>query len=320
VISYSQLLQLAGHHIGEYDVPCPVCGPDRRAPINQRRKVLRVWRITPTFATYRCARCDVHGYAREDGAPAPAPAELAKAKAEAHRFAATAAEAKRDKARWLWGQRRPISGTPAERYLREVRRYGGPVPATIGFLSARADFPPAMISAFGMATDIEPDVIAISAAAIRGVHLTRLALDGSAKAGTDTDKIMIGTPRGAPIMLAAVGDLLGLAITEGIEDGLSVYEATGLGVWAAGSASNMPVLADRVPSYIETVSVITDDDRDGRRYADELCRRLLAARSIEVRQVMFDPGQGSSAKTTPTSPRPPHALRLDANTGTRGGA
>src|ERR1700730_16902283 len=131
VISCSQILQLAGHYLGEYDVPCPVCGPERRSAVNQRRKVLRVWRITPTFATYRCARCDVHGYARDDGAPAPDPAELARAEAEAHRFPATAAEAKRAKARWLWGQRRPISGTPAERYLREVRCYGGPVPATI---------------------------------------------------------------------------------------------------------------------------------------------------------------------------------------------
>src|SRR5437016_1233371 len=69
VISYPQLLQLTGQHLGEYDVPCPVCGPERRSAVNRRRTVLRVWRITPTFATYRCARCDVQGYAREDGAP-----------------------------------------------------------------------------------------------------------------------------------------------------------------------------------------------------------------------------------------------------------
>ena len=48
---------------------------------------------------------------------------------------------------------------------------------------------------------------------------------------------MIGRSTGAPIVLAPLTDALGLAITEGIEDALSVHEATGLGVWAAGSAS-----------------------------------------------------------------------------------
>jgi hypothetical protein len=227
----------------------------------------------------------VHGYARDDGAPAPDPAELAKAKAAAQRFAATVAKAKCDKARWLWDQRRPIAGTPAERYLREVRCYDGPLPVTLGFLPARDKFPPAMIAAFGMPIEIEPQVMSISAAAVRGVHLTRLASDGSAKAGTDTDKIMLGAPHGAPIVLGSIGDGLGLAITEGIEDGLSVHEATGLGVWAAGSASFMPALAPVVPDCIECVTILVDDDSAGRRNADELARRL-DHRSIEVRLVV----------------------------------
>ena len=42
-----------------------------------------------------------------------------------------------------------------------------------------------------------------------------------------------------------------LAITEGIEDRLTVHEATGLGAWAAGSASRMPALAYVLPGYIE---------------------------------------------------------------------
>jgi hypothetical protein len=242
--------------------------------VNQRRKVLRVWRVSPTFITYRCARCDLHGYAREDGAPAPDPAALAKARAEAQRFAAETADAKRRKAQWLWGRRRLLAGTPAERYLREVRRYGGPIPATIGFQPARGEFTPAMISAFGMPTEIEPGVIAISPDAIQGVHLTRLAPDGSGKAGTDADKIMLGAPRGSPIALAAVGDLLGLAITEGIEDGLSVHEATGLGVWAAGSAAFLPGLAAAIPSYVDCTTIVADPDPDGERFAAELKARL----------------------------------------------
>src|SRR5262249_43736806 len=36
----------------------------------------------------------------------------------------------REKARWLWSQRRPIIGTAAERYLRETRGYSGRVLAS----------------------------------------------------------------------------------------------------------------------------------------------------------------------------------------------
>jgi hypothetical protein len=292
-LDYATLLRLAGNRMGKHDAACPSCGPGRRSPAKQRRKVLRVWRITSTFLTYRCARCDLHGYARADGAPAPNPVELAKVQAEAHRFAASTAEAKRRKARWLWGQRRPIVGTPAERYLREARCYGGPLPATIGFLPARGDHSPAMISAFGLPVEVEPGVISIPWTAVMAVHLTRLSPDGSAKAAIDTAKIMIGTPRGAPIALAAVGDLLGLAMTEGVEDGLSVFEATGLGTWAAGSASFLPTLARAIPSYVESVTIVVDADDAGRRHSGELAQ-LLRGRGFEVRAVDLCAGRAAA--------------------------
>jgi hypothetical protein len=117
---------------------------------------------------------------------------------------------------------------------------------------------------------------------VRGVHITRLAPDGSSKAGTERDKIMLGSSIGYPIVLASPNDLLGLAITEGIEDALSVHDDTGLGAWAAGSASRLPALADTVPQSIEAVTITVDDDEAGRRNAAELGERLLA-REIEVR-------------------------------------
>ncbi len=124
-----------------------------------------------------------------------------------------------------------------------------------------------MITAFAISGDPEAAPIG---AAIQGVHLTRLAADGSDKAGTATDKIMIGAPRGTPIVLAPINDGLGLAITEGIEDALSIFEATGLGAWAAGSASFLPALADVVPDYVEAVSVIADPDEAGQHFARDL--------------------------------------------------
>jgi Toprim domain len=96
---------------------------------------------------------------------------------------------------------------------------------------------------------------------------------------------MIGHSTGAPIVLAPPNDLLGLAITEGIEDGLSTSESTGLGVWAAGSASRMPALADSVPTYIEVCAVVVDDDPDGRRQGAELGSRIRS-RGIETNLIV----------------------------------
>jgi hypothetical protein len=109
--------------------------------------------------------------------------------------------------------------------------------------------------------------------------------DGSNKAGTGNDKIMIGNSSGWPIILAPPNDLLGVAITEGIENGLSVYAATGLGVWAAGSASRMPALANAIPEWIDCVTVVADDDADGRKFAAELAARMLS-RNIEARLIV----------------------------------
>lgn len=264
--------RLSGGKLGTFDVPCPICGPERRSPANQKRKVLRIWRLDPSFAGYRCARCDLQGYARDGHAPAPDPAELAKARAEARRFGEAAAEERRRKARWLWNRRRPALGTVVETYLREARHYRGDIPPTIGFLPANGKFSPAMIAAFAFAPNGEP--ASIGASSVQAVHITRLAADGSGKAGTETDKIMIGVPRGIPIMLAPITDSLGLAITEGIEDALSIHEATGLGTWAAGSAPFLPALAETLPNYIEAVSIVADADEAGRRFARDLSSAL----------------------------------------------
>jgi AAA domain len=93
-------------------------------------------------------------------------------------------------------------------YLRDARGYDGVLPHTLRFLPAAGDFPPAMIAAFGIPEEPEPGVLAISANEIRGVHLTRLKPDGSGKAGTERDKIMLGSSSGWPVVLAPASDLL----------------------------------------------------------------------------------------------------------------
>ena len=279
------LEQQMGGKTGTLDVPCPLCGPDRRHPLNRRRKVMRIWRHDPGFASYHCVRCGASGYARQDSAVRPVDMViLMRARAEARERERQYAIKQRRKAVWLWRRRRLIIGSIAETYLREVRSYHGRLPATVGFLRARGEHPPAMIAAFGVAEEMEPGVVAINDAAVRGIHITKLKLDGFGKADTQRNKIIIGRCVGSPIVLAPVNDLLGLAICEGIEDALSTYEATGLGAWAAGAASRLPGLAEVIPEYVESLSILVDEDNAGRQHSTELARRA-AAGGIEVRQV-----------------------------------
>jgi hypothetical protein len=77
-MKFDDIDRMTGGRFGQFDLPCPICAPQRRSAVNRRRTVLRVWRRSPTFITYRCARCDIHGYAREGGSPAPDRAELDK--------------------------------------------------------------------------------------------------------------------------------------------------------------------------------------------------------------------------------------------------
>jgi Toprim domain len=262
------------------------------------------WGGHPLTATYHCARCGEQGFARNrnNRTTAPDPARLAQGRAEtAERDRAHKAR-RQQLALWLWRRRRPIAGSIAETYLREARGYGGSLPATLGYLPPWRDHPPSMIAAFGLVTEPdssdrrwrtlgpnrivpEPDPgIEIAADAVTGVHLTRLLPDGSGKAEFDDPnenaKIMIGHSAGSPIVLAPMNDWLALAITEGIEDGLSIHQSLGIGLWVAGAASRLPALAEIVPAYTDTVLVFAHDDRDGQRHAAELGRRLRATSCV----------------------------------------
>jgi hypothetical protein len=194
------------------------------------------------------------------------------------------------KARWLWRQRQPIVGSIAEAYLRQARGCGGALPATLGFLPARGEHPPALIAAFGMTTEPEPGKLAIVDDAVTAVQLIKLKPDGSDKADVDPQKIIIGRGSlGSPIVLAPPNDLLGLAISEGLEDALSIHEATGLGAWASGGAGRMPALAATVPSYIDFVTIVPDRDPAGIKGADALAD-ALRRRGIEHEVSFLDGG------------------------------
>jgi hypothetical protein len=184
-------------------------------------------------------------------------------------------------AKSLWTKSVPAKGTPVETYLKK-RSLNILLPATLRFLPPTGDYPPTMLAAFGMAQESEPGVLFVPPDAIRAIHLTRLKPDGIDKADIPNSKIILGRgASGVPIVVAPPNDLLGLAITEGIEEALSVHAATGLGAWAAGSASRMPALADAVPEFIECVKIVADDDNAGRKFSLQLAERLTS-RGITV--------------------------------------
>jgi hypothetical protein len=269
---------------GTYLVPCPV--PSHGKGHGDRNPSLRIGDGQTRLLVHCYAGCDRldvldelrhRGFIKERNArpapnptPKPAPRSGDDHEREQHR-----------KAAWLWSQRRPITGSLAETYLRS-RDITCPLPATLAFLPAnKPDRHPAMIAAFTLVDEPEPGMPG-APRNVEAVHLTLLRPDGNGKVEFKPDtngkvkpnKIIIGRPLGRPIMLAPPNDVMGLAITEGIEDALTVHMATGLGAWAAGSATHMPPITAHVPSYIECVTVFVDANDAGRRYSQEFASRL----------------------------------------------
>src|SRR5262249_40690561 len=146
-----------------------------------------------------------------------------------------------------------------------------------------------MIVPFGIPEEIEPGVIMVRPENISGVHRTFLKPDGSGKIketeGTSA-KRMLGPSRGLPLVVAPPNDLLGLAITEGIEDAASVHQVTGLGAWAAGCANRLPGLAEAVPNFIETVTIYAHDDDDGKRFSLQLAERLVSRTEVFIEGIV----------------------------------
>jgi phage/plasmid primase-like uncharacterized protein len=93
------------------------------------------------------------------------------------------------------------------------------------------------------------------------VHRTYLLPDGSGKAAVpkEQQKASLGPVAGGSVHLAAAGATL--AVTEGIETGLSVQQAEETPTWAAISASGIKALV--LPHSVEAVLIYADHDRNG---------------------------------------------------------
>jgi hypothetical protein len=198
------------------DAACPVCGPDCKTESNKRRKVLRIW-CDDGFITYKCARCDISGWAKAASDYVSQP-----------RREPVASETKPDKselAGYLWSRSVSLLGSPAETYLRSRSCFIAS--ENLRYLPPRNAHKGAMIARFGMG-------------AITGIHLTKLKHDGSGKAGTESDKISIGLSLGQPIVLQDNAEREELCVAEGIEDAASLALVTGWSAWSAGTANRIP--------------------------------------------------------------------------------
>jgi hypothetical protein len=268
-ISFDELRALSGGR-PQVDAACPLCGPSRKTGAGRVRKVLRIWDDGDDFITFRCARCEEQGFAKDDARPRsesrPRPRPAPKAEP---------VEDKSATARFLWDRSQPASGSLVEVYLRS--RGCGVASPNIRFLPGRDGYEPAMITRFGQDGPVT------------GIHLTKLRPDGTGKADVEKPKIMLGPSVGQPLVVKDNPEHPELVITEGIEDAASFALGRSWSAWAAGSWGRMAQIIP-LTSGFERVFIAFDTDqarwnkttvladtpayRDGGRVAFARCREL----------------------------------------------
>jgi putative DNA primase/helicase len=292
-LSFADLDRLCGGRRGVLDVACPLCGPDRRDPRNRKRKVLRVWRTSPGFTSYNCARCGVKGGARDDtsygrtgafrmgayGAPKHGPA----GKPEPHDGAEAEKIARNiDRALRIFDEASDLRGTPGWGYLAKRRVDLDALPARIREALRWHPCCP-----WGRDGGTRPAVVALFTDAVTGepraIH--RIAPIGTSE---KADKWMLGPSKGCVIRLWPDDEVTnGLVIGEGIETVLCAatrieHRGTLLQpAWAAGDAGHIaevPVLAG-----IEALTLLVDNDGNRKgQDAAAACKARWTAAGCEV--------------------------------------
>lgn len=251
-LTLDDVRSLAGNRLGIHDVACPECGPHARAPVNRARRVLRIWWEEEGFARFRCARCELQGYAREGGAKSAHPRPL-----PARHGPPDDAE-RTDRAIAIWKETVPLSGTPAEAYLRSrgVPYDGGALrwhPSCPFGKGVRAG---CMVGLVRNIITNEPQAIHRTAIDPAGCKLSDMGSNG---------RLTYGPISGGAIKLTPNEDVTrAIAIGEGIETTLSIQrlpDLEAMPIWsllAANQLAAFPVLAG-----MESLWIGVDHDRAG---------------------------------------------------------
>ena len=160
----------------------------------------------------------------------------------------------RQYARQLWENSVLATGTLADAYLKS-RSLDGNIPASIRFLPNHSHKPS------GKRLPVMLASVTDTLGRLQAIHRTYLAPDGIGKAQVEPPRMTLGGVAGFAIHLAPISQIL--AITEGIETGMSVMQATGLPTWAALSAGNFhKLILPPLPLAAEVV-ICADNDRNG---------------------------------------------------------
>jgi len=173
----------------------------------------------------------------------------------------------------LWGRASDAAGTQVQTYLRGRGIVISP-PATIRYLAAAKHSPsgsvlPVMLACIGRWPNAQ----------ITGVHRTFLSDHGEGKASVAQNKMMLGSCTGGAVRLAPASEHL--VITEGIETGLSVAQASGEAVWCGLSAGGIENLVLPDLPLAQQVTIAADNDDVGIKSAN----RAAEFWTVQGRQV-----------------------------------
>lgn len=181
---------------------------------------------------------------------------------------------------------RHIEGTAAEVYLRR-RGITIPLPHTLRF--SRLEPPRGnngLLAANG--PDQMPCLVAIAsdpAGELVGLQRTYLTEDGRKAASTDGKvKYSLGNVSGGAIQLGPPAETI--VVTEGLEDGLSLFQTIGGTVWVAAGTKMLPQML--FPEITHTVIVAAQGDEPGERAAQAAADAFLS-RGLAVRITRPEP-------------------------------
>jgi putative DNA primase/helicase len=248
-----------GRGAGNYEAPCPV--PSHGQGRGDRNHSLSL-RDGDKGLLVRChAGCDPRDVLAEikrrglSNGASPPPARVPVDQPDRDRT---------EYARKLWHEAREISGTLAERYLREHRCITIALPPSLRF-HPRVKVPraslwfPALIAA-----------VSGNDRRILAVQVTWLDPATAGKANVKPHRRTFGAMDRGAVRLGMAGDTLGLA--EGVETALAACELTGIVTWATLGAARLDRV--QIPDGVQWLHIFGDADPAGWATAEAAADRL----------------------------------------------
>lgn len=178
-------------------------------------------------------------------------------------------------AQTLWAQSQSAQGTLVESYLR-CRGITCPIPDSIRFLPHAKHAPTGQYAPVMLAK-----VTHWKGAPLVAVHRTYLKPDGTGKLDHAQAKMILGPVQGCAVHFAPAGERL--AIAEGLETGLSVWQSTCIPTWAALSCGGIQGLVlPPLPLALDVV-ICADHDPPGLNAAYKAAEQwTLQGRRVKV--------------------------------------